>query len=461
MRVTWGPGGNPSRYGSGSRAPQPEDRAVGIEHAENENHSQKAPTMFASRSRRTDIRFASFGLTFVILVALASACGGPDLPAAGTEVTVEELGEELFFDPNLSAGRSQSCATCHDPERAFIDSRTDEQGRIVATSLGDDGVSVGDRNAPTAAYAAFAPEFHIGTRRRFNKQNANRLYEGPLGGLFLDGREADLEGQAGGPPLNPLEMGMPDRESVVARLEENPRYVATFRELFGSEMFENVDSTYRAMTEAIAAFERTDVFAPFDSRYDRHLRGEVELSFMELSGKSLFFSEFTNCGICHQLHGNGDPVNKFVETFSGYEYHNVGVPANDALNARTGITAPDLGLFRNPQIDDEAHKGKFRVPTLRNVAVTAPYMHNGVFRKLRTTIEFYDHFLAPEKRPDNPETGEPWRPAEVPETVATDLLEVGDPLTDFEVDALVCFLRALTDQRYEHLIEEEGIVCRD
>lgn len=395
-----------------------------------------------------------------LFVALSALACGDETPGEQPPA-LAELGEELFHDANLSMNRTQSCATCHDPGHAFIDARRDAEGRVMAVSLGDDGVSLGDRNAPTAAYAAFAPDFHHGTRQRFNKQSNHRLYEGWLGGMFHDGREPDLEGQAGGPPLNPIEMGMPDRASVVARLEANDRYVTAFRAHFGDDVFDDVDAAYRAMSEAIAAFERTDVFAPFDSKYDRSLRGEATLSFKELTGKSLFFSEFANCGICHQLHNNGDPVNRFEETFTGYEYHNVGVPVNEAVRARNGVTEPDLGLYLNPAVSDPEARGKFRVPTLRNIAVTGPYMHNGVFRDLRTTVEFYAHFLDREGRPDNPETGLPWREAEVPETVATELLEVGDPLTDDDIDALVCFLRTLTDERYESLMGPDELGCAD
>jgi cytochrome c peroxidase len=396
---------------------------------------------------------------------MVAACGssGSDDGAANTP-SLAELGEELFHDPILSKNQTQACATCHDPERAFVDPRLDETGRIAAVSLGDDGVSLGDRNAPTAAYAAFTPEFQLdGTRRRFNKQNNHRTYEGPLGGMFLDGREPDLAGQAGGPPLNPLEMGMPDQLSVVTRLQEDPRYAAAFRAQFGADVFDDPAVAYRSMTEAIAAFERTDVFAPFDSKYDRWLRAEADFSFKEITGQSLFFSEFTNCGICHQLHSNGDPVNMRRETFSGYEYHNIGVPVNSDVRAANGVTTPDPGLASNPAVasnDRAAARGKFKVPTLRNVAVTEPYMHNGIFRDLRTTVEFYMHFINPDDHPTNPETGERWRDPEVPETVATDLLRVGDPdLTDYEIESLVCFMRTLTDQRYEPLIEDKGIDC--
>ncbi len=394
-----------------------------------------------------------------VVVATALAGCGPD---SAPTMTKAELGEQLFSDKNLSKHRTQSCATCHDPERAFIDSREGLDGRVSAVSLGDDGVSLGDRNTPTAAYAAFAPRFSLeSSRSRHNKQKQNKLYEGPVGGQFLDGRESDLEGQAGGPPLNPIEMGMADKASVVARLQENPAYVEALRGLYGGAIFDDPEAAYAAMAESIAAFEKTSRFAPFDSKYDRSLRGEATLSFMELTGKSLFFSQFTNCAICHQLHGNGDPIKKFEETFSGYEYHNLGVPVNEAVRAKNGVTEVDRGLNSRPEINDPSHDGKFKTPTLRNVAVTGPYMHNGVFRDLRTVILFYESYTNPSGRAENPETKKPWARPEVDATVSRDLLEVGDALTDTEVDALVCFLRTLTDQRYEPLIEDKGIVCGD
>lgn len=394
-------------------------------------------------------------------LALAGCSPGEDVPVQTAYDNAAELGEALFHEQSLSLNRTQSCATCHDPEHAFIDSRTNDDGVIAAVSLGDDGTSLGDRNAPTAGYAALTPEFHYGERERHNKQNKHRLYTGALGGQFRDGREPDLEGQAEKPPLGAIEMGMPDEAAVIERVRENQDYVAALIEFFGRDVFDTDDEAYAAMAESIAEFERTELFAPFDSRYDRSLRGEVALTFKELSGKALFFSQFTNCSICHQLYSEGDPINEAQETFTGHEYHNIGVPVNEEVRSQNGVTDPDPGLFNNDEVTDFAERGKFKVPTLRNIAVTEPYMHNGVFRDLKTVIEFYDHYNNPDVRADNPETGEPWRPAETPATVSVELLDVGDPLTDDQVEQLVCFLRALTDQRYEALIPSNGIDCAD
>ena len=383
----------------------------------------------------------------------------PDDETPVTFASVEDLGEALFHDPNLSLNRTQSCAVCHNPDHAFIDDRLDANNQISAVSLGDDGQSLGDRNAPTAAYASFVPDFEASaTRQRHNPHGEFTDYQGAIGGQFHDGREVDLKGQAGGPPLNPLEMAMPDKATVVERLLENDQYVASFQALFDENVFDSVDDVYLAMTTSIGRFEKTDLFAPFDSKYDRFLAGEYELSEKEAAGRTLFFSSLTNCSICHQLHDEADPVLNRRETFSGYEYHNIGVPQNTAIRALNGVTEKDAGLYLNPQIDQESEKGKFKTPTLRNVAVTEPYMHNGVHRDLKTVIEFYDQFVNPQ-RVNNPETGLPWETAEFPETVSQELLEIGKALDDQEVESMVCFLRTLTDKRYENLIQTKGIHC--
>ncbi|MCI5073547.1 cytochrome c peroxidase [Oricola sp.] len=365
-------------------------------------------------------------------LAIAAASQTENVPPA----TLEALGEALFFDTNLSANRTQACASCHDPEFAFTDPRG-------MASPGDDGVSLGDRNAPTAAYAAFSPEFH-------------RNDDGDwVGGQFLDGRAATLEEQAGGPPLNPIEMGMPDKAAVVDRLRENPLYPAAFDAFFDNGVLDDPEAGYDAMTRAIAAFERTESFAPFDSKYDRFLRGEAKLTDQEELGRVLFFSQqFTNCNLCHQLATSA--IDR-QETFSDYRFHNIGTPENLALRETNGVEpgTVDDGLLANPAIDDPGERGKFRTPTLRNVAVTGPYMHNGVFEDLRTVILFYNQYnTKSETRRINPETGETFAPPPVPDTLAVKELTHGPALDDKRVDALVAFLKTLTDARYEHLLDE-------
>ncbi|WP_201523697.1 cytochrome-c peroxidase [Aliarcobacter butzleri] len=349
----------------------------------------------------------------------------------------EDLGRILFFDVNLSKNRTQSCATCHNPNAGFVDDR--DNGVKKMASLGDDGKSLGDRQAPTASYAKFSPTFHF-------DEKAKKY----VGGQFWDGREATLEGQAGRPPLNPVEMGMSDKKAVVDRLKENSLYVDSFKKIFGADIFKNDDKAYEAMTIAIASFERTDEFSPFDSKYDRYLKGEYDLTPLEDLGKSIFFSNNNNsCANCHVLKGE----DKEGETFTNYQYHNIGTPANNELRAKNGVKVIDEGLLANSNVSDVAQKGKHKVPTLRNVAVTAPYMHNGVFKDLKTVVEFYDKYNNKDRNID-PETNKPWDEPEVKDNISLQELKA-NKLTDRKVEALVAFMKLLTDKKYEHLLEEQ------
>lgn len=348
------------------------------------------------------------------------------------------LGQALFFDTRLSQNNQQSCATCHNPQHAFIDSRENSRFRMV--SEGADGHSFGNRNTPTAMYGAFHQALAYDEKRQTFK-----------GGVFWDGRAKDLADQAGQPPLNPLEMQMPNKHAVVERLSQIDFYQEHFKKLYGSDIWKDTDKAYQAVGDAIMAFEKTKEFAPFDSKYDRYLRGEYELTPLEDLGRTLFFSNNNvNCKTCHSL----KPEDSKGEVFTNFEYHNIGVPSNLKLILLNQLdkSFKDKGLLENPAIlGDTKQVGKFKTPTLRNVAVTGPYMHNGVFKDLRTVILFYDKYNNPE-RTINPETGEPWGEPETPETInLTDLK--ANALSDRKVDALEAFLKTLTDRRYEHLLK--------
>ncbi len=371
-----------------------------------------------------------------VLVASTSAFSAPEA------ADIASLGQALFLDSNLSANRNQSCASCHDSGQAFSDSR--DNGVAGAVSLGDDGSSLGDRNTPGTTYASLIPDFHKNEKGEY------------VGGYFLDGRAATMVDQAAEPFVNPLEMALPDAAAVVDRVRENAYYADALRKHFGASIFSDSDKTFRAITESIVAFERTALFSPFDSKYDRYLQGEYELTEDEEIGRVLFFSQIINCSSCHLL-----DTREFSphEVFSNHRYHNIGVPTNKQVREKNGIAIShrDLGLLQNPAVDDPAMAGKFRVPSLRNVAVTGPYMHNGVFRDLRTAILFYNRFtLSNPQSQINPETGARWRAPEVAETVDLELLREGQPLAENHVEALVAFLTALTDQRYESLLDQSA-----
>ena len=375
-------------------------------------------------------------------ICLGRLLVGTDAFSAPEAADIASLGQALFFDSSLSANRNQSCASCHDSGQAFSDSR--DNGVAGAVSLGDDGSSLGDRNTPGTTYASLIPDFHKNEKGEY------------VGGYFLDGRAATMVDQAAEPFVNPLEMALRDAAAVVDRVRENAYYVDALRKHFGASIFSDSDKALRAITESIVAFERTALFSTFDSKYDRYLQGEYELTADEEIGRVLFFSQIINCSSCHLL-----DTREFSphEVFSNHRYHNIGVPTNKQVREKNGIAISrrDLGLLQNPAVDDPAMAGKFRVPSLRNVAVTGPYMHNGVFQDLRTAILFYNRFtLSNPQSQINPETGARWRAPEVAETVDLELLREGQPLAENYVVALVAFLTALTDQRYESLLDQSA-----
>jgi cytochrome c peroxidase len=351
---------------------------------------------------------------FIIMTLITS-----HISLYGVDITSKALlGEMLFKDTSLSRNRTMSCATCHNPEQAFIDTRTNAVNGAV--SLGDDGSSLGDRNSPTIGYASFIPAFDANNRRI-------------QGGLFLDGRATNLTEQAKGPFLNTIEMNMPSEASVITRVQENQDYITAMQTFYGSTIFQSTSNAYNAIADAIATFERTSVFAPFDS--DRDTRN---LSASALRGEALFNSNRINCERCHS--DNGSAI------FTDFSYRNLGLPTNSSVRELTGH-ATDLGLSENPAINNNREDGKFRVPTLRNVAVTAPYMHNGVFSTLKAVVHFYN---TRDVGGINPETGQVWRGAEVTRNVErNDIGNLG--LSDSEEDDIVAFLESLTDAQYKNI----------
>lgn len=351
------------------------------------------------------------------------------------------LGQILFFDTLLSHNGNQSCATCHTPSAAFVDKRINSAHQMV--SQGDDETQFGNRNTPTMMYATFIPDFHYNPKLK--------RYEG---GFFIDGRSHTLVQQAGQPILNPVEMGMPNKIAVAELLYLNPMYYVAFTKLYGDNIWKSTDSIYNAMSDALTVFQQQKGFlSPFDSKYDKALAGEYQFTPEEELGKTLFFDKKrTNCANCHQLKPKGHPQ----ETFTNNAYYNIGVPKNRQLIAHNQLKADyvDLGLFNNPAVKrDKAQINKFRVPTLRNIAVTEPYMHNGVFRQLRTVLLYLDHFNNP-ARTINPETGKEWEEPEYAPTINHQDL-TANALSDEEIDALEAFLETLTDEVYIPLLEEK------
>ncbi|MDP3518071.1 MAG: cytochrome c peroxidase [Pseudohongiella sp.] len=366
----------------------------------------------------------------VLMAVFFSYANAQSTEIPQTSVQLEALGQQLFFDTDLSFNRSQSCATCHDPARAFTDTRLNHVNS--AASIGADGRSLGDRQAPSLSYAAQTPAMHEIEDGKF------------AGGYFWDGRAVSLEQQAVSPLYSPIEMALPDVSVLKQRLLEKEFYQQAFSTLFSDDIWNKPDALNDAFASAVAAYQRTEIFSPFDSRYDRYLRGEYKPTLPETIGMGLFFSQgFANCSHCHQL--NTLP-NSVGETFSNYQYENIGLAANTALRDANGKGADfvDSGFME---------QGRFKVPSLRNVAVTAPYMHNGIFNELRTVLLFYNKFNTTGGTSQiNPETQQPWGEPEIDGHRDMEKLNGGIPLSRLHMDALEAFMRMLTDQQYEHLL---------
>ena len=274
------------------------------------------------------------------------------------------LGRRLFHEPLLSANGQQSCASCHLQRNSFSDPER--------TSLGITGKR-GSRQAMALVNLAWAPSF------------------------FWDGRSISLEAQALEPVINPIEMAE-QWDNVVLKVSTQTDFAPAFAQAFGDE-----EITSGRVAKAIAQFERTLIAG--NSRYDQSLRGATELTREEEAGRILFFSEQAECFHCHAS-----------ALLTDQRFHNNGldsVPVDLGLGARTG-KPEDSGLFKTP--------------TLRNIALTAPYMHDGRFATLAQVVDHYDNGVQPSGTLDP-------------------LLQNGRKLafTSPQKLALIAFLQTLTD----------------
>jgi cytochrome c peroxidase len=359
-------------------------------------------------------------LTTLLLIAPALA-GGLDHK--------ERLGKQLFFDATLSEPDGQACADCHHPSAGFADPE-----QSLPVSEGVIPGLFGNRNSPTAAYAALGP--NLGYDPLLPGHPEGHRQPGPyFGGQFWDGRATDLMEQAKGPFLNPLEMNNPSKETVVRDVRK-AKYAKLFQKVFGPDSLDDVDLAYDYIAEAIAAYETSAEVNPFSSKYDAYLAGKAALTVEEAWGLELFNSK----GDCYECHTAEPGPYHDKPLFTDYTYENIGVPKNWAnpflyLPAQFNPAGPDyVDYGLGGVLDDPAEYGKFKVPTLRNVAVTAPYMHNGIFRTLHEVVDFYNT-AGIEGRWPEPEVG-----------VNLNRDDLGDlELTAAEVDALVAFMHTLTD----------------
>jgi len=326
-----------------------------------------------------------------------------------------KLGELIFNDKNLSNPIGQSCSSCHSPSTGFSD---------LNHSVVSEGAVAGrfvNRNAPNIAYAVFAPPLHF--------DNVDSTY---VGGFFLDGRVNTLQEQAMKPFLNPLEMNNSSVQMLVSKIR-SAEYYSLYKKVYGDNG--EMNTVFQNITDAIAAFEKSPDLSPFTSKFDFYLKGKASFTAQELRGYQLFNGK-AKCANCHITEPD-DETGKIL--FTDFTYDNIGVPKNPAnpfysispdFNPR-GKDAVDYGL--GGFLNDSSNYGKFKVPTLRNAAISAPYFHNGYFNTLEEVVHFYN------KR-DRENFGSP----EVPATVNHE--ELGNlQLTKQEEADIVAFMKTLTD----------------
>ena len=329
-------------------------------------------------------------------------------PAAAPTPDRVALGDKLFNDKRLSVNDQVSCATCHDPARGFVDHKTVPDGVAAPAQRPQ-------RNSPTVLNAMF---------------NATQ---------FWDGRAPSLEEQAKLPILNPIEMGQKSPDDVVAKVRALPEYREAFSRVFGHE------ATYDDIAAAIAAFERTQYAG--DAPFDRFVAGdEKAIGAAARRGWGLFNGK-GRCSDCHAF-STVSPL------FSDQKFHNIGIAAHKtdfielARKAASTVRAGDL-----KQVDELAIQthfselgrflvtkqandiGAFKTPGLRNVAITAPYMHDGSLATLWDVMDHYNKGGVPNPNLDG------------------GMQRLG--LTEAEIDDLVAFMESLTSSKLAALAKQE------
>lgn len=390
---------------------------------------------------------------------------GPEEPSAVRLTEMEALGRLIFEDRNLSIRRNQSCATCHDAAWGFRGSPAPAQGGVFQGSIPG---RFGNRAPMSAAYATFAPVFHL-----------SEQVGGYVGGNFWDGRATGAElgspaaEQARGPFVNPAEQGLPDVACVVYRVSRSP-YRDAYRAVWGQAVDQIVfpqdadarcgveDATltlsaadrervrieYDHIARSIAAFEGSPQVSAFSSKFDAWLRGEAQLTQQEHMGMMLFQGR-ARCSNCHTIAGPR-PL------FTDFSYHNVGTPPNaQHPSAAQESDAADLGLG-GPRgaAPGPPRWGLVRTPTLRNVdkrptpASVKHFMHNGAFVSLQEVVRYYNtRDVLGACAPGAPRTS--WGEACWPSPAVTQNLNVADMgdlrLSRFQEEAVVAFLRTLSD----------------
>ncbi len=370
-------------------------------------------------------------------------------PPAPTRSALQELGEKIFNDTNLSEPRGTACASCHSAATGFANLN----GSRIGVPLGSRPNAFGTRAVIHNSYSSFTPAFSF------------RVRDGdvdPMGGLFWDGRVDTLAQQAQGPFLAALEMNNKDAASVVAKIAAS-NYAGQMSAVFGADVFKDSTKAFGRVADAIAAFEATNKFQSFSSRYDQFVAGKAQLTPTETSGMNLFMDpKKGNCASCHTMNpkASGPTDNLFTD----FGHYASGIPRNKSIPANANPSYFDLGLC-GPQrtrpalsanvpagVSVEKFCGTFKMPSLRNVAQRQAFMHNGFFNNLRDVVSFYASRNSDPKR----WYGSAGVPNDLPAAYLANIVSdrapfdraasAGPALTEREIDDVLAFLKTLSDQ---------------
>jgi cytochrome c peroxidase len=360
-------------------------------------------------------------------------------PAEGSR---EALGRAIFFDARLSEPRGTSCASCHDPARAF----SGDHGSGAGVPAGSRPGVLARRTAPSLLYLRFVPRF-----RFFDEEDDNHaIGYTPHGGFFWDGRADTIATLVRQPLLNPREMNNRDAAQIAEKLRSAP-YAEAFRRAFPGAL-DGDETALASLGLAIEAFLLSPSMAPFSSRFDDYVRGRAMFTAEEKRGLELFKDRRrAGCSGCHTVVDSAtDPARS---TFTDYGFDAVGAPRNPRVRGHED----DLGVCERTDRDnpsnDAQYCASFRTPSLRNVAVRPGLMHNGAFTRLRDAVKFYATRATNPERwyrsgVDFDDTPAAYR-GQVNVTSVPYNRHRGAPpaLDEGEIDAIVAFLRTLTDRR--------------
>ena len=380
-------------------------------------------------------------ITVFFLLLSLSACHKPAETPPVNDLNAADIGELIFHDVSLSASGKQSCASCHSPEHAHA------QVNALSVQLGGPVLNQpGTRAVPSIRYLADTPPLG------FDEEGT------PYGGFNHDGSVDTLAAQAERPLLAANEMANLTREAVIQKLRKAD-YAVQFRQVFGEKSLDEIDAAFASMGLALERYQRdSPEFQPFSSKYDAYLAGKIQLTAAEMRGLKLFNDEKKgNCAACHPSakRDDGRPP-----LFTDFTYDGLGLPRNMAIPANADPDYADLGLCRSGRsgrASQDTACGKFKVPTLRNVATRQVFFHNGQIKNLRDAVAFY---VSRDTHPEH------WYPRKTDKSVAklndlpakyhanVNVDEVpyggkrgGKPaLSEQEIDDVVAFLRTLTDQ---------------